>query len=108
MSPETWGATTEPVEQRDDDTPSHSQLSSGGGCGTTLMLALVIMLLALLCAACDDTSCQVTGTFTDSKGIERVVCIDQADGALLTIPKVQVPGPVKAGDTITGSVIYSK
>jgi acyl dehydratase len=81
-------------------------LVHGGG----RILLVLIVLLALLCAGCgwNDTSCQVTGQYVDDHGVARVVCIDQADGALLTIPKVQVPGPVKAGDTITGSVIYSK
>jgi hypothetical protein len=70
-------------------------------------MLLVLVVLWLVLAGYDD-SYTVQGQYTDDRGVLRVVGIDNRDGALVTIPKVQVPGEVKSGECIIGGLIYHK
>ena len=68
---------------------------------------LLLVVLALMLAACDDEY-QVSGEYTDGHGVQRVSGVDTRDGALVSIPKVQVTGNPQAGDCIRGTAIYGK
>ena len=71
------------------------------------IMALLVVAAMTMGSGCDDEY-TYAGEYTDDRGVNRAVLVDRNDGALVTMPKVQVDRNATPGDCVKGAAIYNK